>query len=113
MDFKCPLCDKPIPTLEKLKQHIKNTHSAYFCDTYLFPSEMLFPGVSSSVAPNNVELPVITSEPISTPEVAIEQVEESCCVCCEYGGTEGEGAGLCDCNCEDDTGAECDDCLVM
>ncbi|XP_055593923.1 uncharacterized protein LOC129745106 isoform X2 [Uranotaenia lowii] len=114
MDFKCPLCDMPMPTMEKLKQHIKNTHSAYFCDTYLFPGEILFPVNPSSVAPNNVE-GVITSEPISTPEVTIQQAEEPCCSCCEYETAEGDGAdcGLCDCNCEDDAGAECDDCMVM
>lgn len=52
-----------MPSLEKLKQHIKNTHSAYFYDTYLFPPEMLFPGAPSSVATNNLE-GVITSEPV-------------------------------------------------
>ncbi|XP_058833396.1 uncharacterized protein LOC131691191 [Topomyia yanbarensis] len=113
MDFKCPLCDMPMVSLEKLKQHTKNTHSAYFCDTYLFPPEILFPGAPSSSVPDNLET-VITSEPVSTPEVMIDQVEEPCCACCEFEGTEGDGeCGLCDCNCEDDAGAECDDCLVM
>ncbi|XP_055627208.1 uncharacterized protein LOC129769146 [Toxorhynchites rutilus septentrionalis] len=115
MDFKCPLCDMPMPSQEKLKQHIKNTHSAFFCDTYLFPPEMLFPGAPSSIATNNLE-GVITSEPLSTPEVTIEQVEEPCCVCCELEGAEGDGAadcGMCDCNCEDDAGGECDDCIMM
>ncbi|XP_038113287.1 uncharacterized protein LOC6044277 isoform X2 [Culex quinquefasciatus] len=117
MDFKCPLCDVPMPSMEKLKQHIKNTHSAYFCDTYLFPPEMLFPGAPSTVATNNLE-GVITSEPtfqLSTPEVTIEQAEEPCCVCCEYEGADGDptDCGMCDCNCEDDAGGECDDCMVM
>lgn len=76
MDFKCPLCDVPMPSMEKLKQHIKNTHSAYFCDTYLFPPEMLFPGAPSTVATNNLE-GVITSEPVS--DVGVLRKTLFCC----------------------------------
>uniref|UniRef100_A0A8W7Q1V5 C2H2-type domain-containing protein n=1 Tax=Anopheles coluzzii TaxID=1518534 RepID=A0A8W7Q1V5_ANOCL len=108
LSFKCPLCDMPIESQEKLKQHIKVTHSHYYYDTYLFPPEMLFPGASSS-ASANVE-GVISNEPLSTQEVTIEQAEEECCTCCGYEETGGD-CGFCDC--EDDAQGECDDCLVM
>ncbi|XP_053679164.1 uncharacterized protein LOC128730156 [Anopheles nili] len=106
--FKCPLCDMPIESQDKLKQHIKVTHSHYYYDTYLFPPEMLFPGASSSVTSNAEG--VISSEPLSTQEVTIEQAEEECCSCCAYEESGGD-CGMCDC--EDDAQGECDDCLVM
>uniref|UniRef100_A0A182QXA5 C2H2-type domain-containing protein n=1 Tax=Anopheles farauti TaxID=69004 RepID=A0A182QXA5_9DIPT len=110
MSFKCPLCDMPIESQEKLKQHIKVTHSHYYYDTYLFPPEMLFPGATASSATANVE-GVISNEPLSTQEVTIEQAEEECCTCCAYEESGGD-CGFCDC--EDDAhGGECDDCLVM
>ncbi|XP_035898057.1 uncharacterized protein LOC118505818 [Anopheles stephensi] len=110
MSFKCPLCDMPIESQEKLKQHIKVTHSHYYYDTYLFPPEMLFPGASSS-ATANVE-GVISHEPLSTQEVTIEQAEEECCTCCAYEES-GQGGDCGFCDCEDDAQGECDDCLVM
>ncbi|XP_053688669.1 uncharacterized protein LOC128737919 [Sabethes cyaneus] len=102
LNFKCPLCETYFDSKDDLTEHIKAAHTSYYYDTYLVPPVLLLPSESPLIV---TETPgtVITTEPISTPEVLVEPAvvtDDGCCDC----GCCGDGAGGAD------SGGDCGDC---
>ncbi|XP_055533755.1 uncharacterized protein LOC129723515 [Wyeomyia smithii] len=112
LNFKCPLCETYFDSKDDLTDHVKTVHTSYYYDTYLVPPVLFLPSETPLIV-TGAPSTVITTEPVSTPEVLVEPVvaDDGCCDCgCCSGDAAGAHAdsggdcGDCDCDC---------DCVVM